>query len=322
MKVNLSFLRKIISPGFLLFITLHILMPSNVCGTELIVATIDHHKIDAALENFPVLLKLDETRARDFFDRIVSNPDNSLKFRVDDSTGSPCYVEKELWDYPNRLVILHVKVPLVSSTEDTVLTLIYDETMANNASFVGDVGSPAGHKVWDGNFTHVLHLSESGDGTRSEYRDSTAYGNDGTGVRPPDRVDGKISYGQSFGSRSDGEYIQVDGPDPDGRTGVTFEALFKPDAGALSGHRHILQNPGIGYNASIVLRHGAYLEFFMYIGGGANAMGTTPLVGGTWYYGAGRWKSGEPVIAWLNDAQDGASADTSGKIGRGIADRY
>jgi hypothetical protein len=85
-----------------------------------------------------------------------------------------------------------VKAPFVSSTEDTILTLIYDETMVDNDSYVGDVGSPAAQDVWDGNFTHVLHLTESGDGAVDEYKDSTAYGNDGTGVIHPDRVDGLI----------------------------------------------------------------------------------------------------------------------------------
>ena len=323
MTVSKSVLLKILSffcAGLLLFL---FLSPSITrAENTLITAAIDHTKVDADLVDFPVILKLKESNAQNFFDRIVSNPDNSLKFRVQDSQGTPCYVEKELWNYPNRTVILHVKLPFVSSTEDTVIKLFYDETMLDNDSYVGEVGSPAARNVWDANFTHVLHLSESGNGTDDEYKDSTARGNDGTGVIPPDRVDAKMGYGQSFGSKSDGEYIQVDGPDPDGGTEVTLEAVFKPDAGALSGYRHIIQNPGSSSYASLILRHGAHIQCYFYIGGGVRAVGTTPLVGGTWYYGAGRWKSGEPVSAWLNDAQEAASAVRSGKIGRGVADRY
>jgi YD repeat-containing protein len=241
---------------------------------------------------------------------------------VEDSTGSQCFVEKELWDYDNRVVILHVKAPFVSSSEDTVLNLFYDETMVDHDTHVGEIGSRPAQNVWDLYFTHVLHLSESGNGSDHEYKDSTARGNHGTGVITPNRVAAQIGYGQSFGSKSDGEYIQVDGPDPDGSTEITLEVVFKPDAGSLSKSRHILQNPGKGQNASFFLRHGKYFESWMYISGATKAVGTTPLVGGKWYYGAGRWRSGEPVSAWLNDTREAASAEKSGTIGRGIRDRY
>jgi hypothetical protein len=256
MKVKICFFRKFISLLFLLFITLNIFVTANVRAAELIVVTIDHQKIDADLEDFPVMLNLDDSNVPNFIDRIVSIPDNALKFRAEDSTGSQCYIEKELWDYNARSVILHVKVPLISSTVDTVLTLTYDESMPDNTAFIGEVGSPAAQNVWDNHFTHVLHLNEIGIGTDNEYRDSTAYGNDGTGVIHPDRVDAVVGYGQSFGSTSNGEYIEVDGPDPDGSTEVTLEAVFQPDAGSLSGYRHIIQNPGSSSSASLVLRHG------------------------------------------------------------------
>ena len=299
------------------------LLPSGIRAQEtLITATIDHTKVDADLTDFPVMLKLYESNAMDFFDRIVSNPAYAQKFRLEDDQGNPCYVEKELWDYSNQLVILHVKVPLVSSTADTVIKLYYDEAMADNVSYLGDTGSPAAQNVWDANFTHVLHLPESGNGIEDEYKESTANGYDGTGVIPPDRVEAVAGYGQSFGSTTDGEYIQIDGPDPDGGTEITVEAVFKPDAGSLSGYRHIVQNPGNGTSVGLVLRHRATIEYAMYIGGGYGALGRTPLVGGTWYYSAGRWKSGEPVTVWLNDAQEAASANRAGTIGRCSADQY
>ncbi len=267
MKANSSLFLKTILQVFSLFIVMSIYIPSNVCAGELILAIIDHQKIDADLENFPVMLKLNKASAPDFFERIVSSPDNSLKFRVEVDTNNPCYVEKERWDYDNRTVILHVKIPVVSSTADTVLTLFYSEAMVDNSEYIGSVGSPAGQRVWDHHFTHVLHLSEIGNGTEDEYQDSAGKRNHGTGVKPPDRVEALIGYGQRFGSTSDGEYIQLDGADPDGGTEVTLEAVFKPDAGSLSGKRHIIQNPGRGNYASLVLRHGANLEAWLYADG-------------------------------------------------------
>ncbi|CAB1057145.1 hypothetical protein D1BOALGB6SA_1884, partial [Olavius sp. associated proteobacterium Delta 1] len=80
-----------------------------------------------------------------------------MKFRVEDSLGVQCYVEKELWDYANRVVILHVKVPLVNSAIDTVLKLIYDETMVDNDDYVGDTGDTPAQSVWDDDFVLVMH---------------------------------------------------------------------------------------------------------------------------------------------------------------------
>ncbi|CAB1063807.1 hypothetical protein D1BOALGB6SA_8591, partial [Olavius sp. associated proteobacterium Delta 1] len=56
-------------------------------GTNYIKATIDHDKIDEDLMDFPVVMKLDESNAQDFFDRIVSDPANSLKFQVVNEQG-------------------------------------------------------------------------------------------------------------------------------------------------------------------------------------------------------------------------------------------
>ncbi len=117
-----------------------------------ILGTIDHTKVDADLMDFPVTLLLDDTNAWDFLDRMVINPQNMLKFRVHDSRDNPCYVEKELWDAVGRKVVLHVKVPYVSATEDTVIRPFYDEMMVDDHTYMGEVGSTAGQKVWDSNF--------------------------------------------------------------------------------------------------------------------------------------------------------------------------
>ncbi len=138
---------------------------SNRAQETLITASIEHTKVDAELIDIPVMLKLNESGALDFFDRVVSNPAYSKKFRVEDDQGNPWYVEKELWDYSNQLVILHVKVPLVSSTADTVIKLYDDEAMADSVNYLGDPGTQTAQNVRDANFTHVLNLTKNGDAT-------------------------------------------------------------------------------------------------------------------------------------------------------------
>ncbi|CAB1055749.1 hypothetical protein D1BOALGB6SA_483, partial [Olavius sp. associated proteobacterium Delta 1] len=120
------------------------------------------------------MMKLDESNAQDFFDRIVSDPANSLKFQVVNEQGRQCYVEQELWDYANRLVILHVKVPVVSAAEDTVLKLYYDETMADNDVYVGETGSAAAQNVWDDDFVLVMHMAQDATGGSAQAKDSTS----------------------------------------------------------------------------------------------------------------------------------------------------
>ena len=82
--------------------------------------------------------------------------------------GDQCYVEIEYWDDANEQAVLHVKVPSISDSADTVLYLYFDSTQADNTTYVGDTGDAAAQNVWDSDFVGVHHLSETATGTQQD----------------------------------------------------------------------------------------------------------------------------------------------------------
>jgi hypothetical protein len=66
-----------------------------------------------------------------------------------------------------------VKIPFISSSVDTEFFLYYNNPSASDASLP--------EQVWSNNYTAVWHLSEEGDGTVGEFKDSTSNNHDGQG---------------------------------------------------------------------------------------------------------------------------------------------
>jgi hypothetical protein len=81
MTVRKTFFLRYISliVVFILFIVALTVIKAKAEELSIIV-TIDHTKIDADLADFPVVLKLNDANAQDFFDRIVSNPGQCAGF--------------------------------------------------------------------------------------------------------------------------------------------------------------------------------------------------------------------------------------------------
>jgi hypothetical protein len=209
---------------------------------------IDHNKIDANLTNFPILVHLSTSSGINgndvsaVFDKLGSDA-NRKKIAVTTSDGvSQCYVEISYWSDANEQASLWVKVPSISATIDTILYFYYDAGQPDNTTYVGDTGSAPAQNVWDPNYVCVLHLAEQGNGTTGEYKDSTSYGNNGTGLSatksPTETIDTEAinSVGipcQSFAgdgtARQDGIYLADDDtlsvPIPGG---FTFEVMLAP----------------------------------------------------------------------------------------------
>jgi len=123
--------------------------------------TINHTKVAYDLTNFPVLIDIvdsDLGKAQDDGD--------DLLFK--DELGNKLAHELELFDNNTDHLVAWVKVPTLSSTQDTKLYMYY-----------GNPGAPSQQNVtgvWDTNFKMVQHLEE----TSGISYDSTAYGNNGT----------------------------------------------------------------------------------------------------------------------------------------------
>jgi hypothetical protein len=209
--------------------------------------TLDHSRFDADLSGFPVLVKFGTSAGRDsqdvsfVFDELVSDV-NRFKIAVTSADGvSQCYVEIVRWSQAEETAFLYVKVPMVSYAADTVLFLYYDVTKPDNTTFVGDVGSVAGRVVWANGFSHIYHLTEQGNGTAGEFKDSkgTVDGTASKGIDPrwtgthyPTRVNSPVGFGQNFGGNLDPNVITI--PDNDdfsvvSAREITISFWFNPD---------------------------------------------------------------------------------------------
>ena len=273
-----------------------------------IILTIDHTKIASPLSNFPVLLHISTSSGIGLDDvSFVFNElnGNSKKIALTTSDGkTECYTEIEKWDVANKQAYLWVRVPSISNTLDTDLYLYYDKNHVDNNLMVGDTGSTPAQNVWDSNFVAVWHLSEIGNGTTGEYKDSTIHAHNGTGgagvsSRTPTRVDTPTGYGQKFDGIDD--YIEI--PDHDDFSVDTTKdltvswsispAVLNMDSSGRQQIRYMGKG-GVADNLEWVCvlfnadspDEPQYTKFYNFSPGGT--------------YGAGSWEDGAiPVNTWV-----------------------
>ena len=190
--------------------------------------TIDYNKIDSSLSNFPVTVFFTSSQGEEIFDEFDADSDYmKCAFTSDDGT-TQLYAEKELFDVSEEKAIYHVKVPSISSSANTIIYYYFDNSHADNTSYVGAIDTTAGANVWDSNFKAVYHMV---DATTSTIKDSTSNNNDGTkkGANEPIEATGKVGQGQDFDGTDD--YIEI--PDFslfDGLNDFTVEAIVNADS--------------------------------------------------------------------------------------------
>jgi hypothetical protein len=147
--------------------------------------TIDHTKVDADLTDFPILINetdadLQANAKADGSDILFTSFDGVTKLSH----------EIETYDSGTGELVAHVKVPNLSSTNDTELYLYYGNDTCENQE--------NGTDVWDSNTKMVQHSQDDPD--PSHIQDSTSNNNDGTkkAVNEPIEADGKIAKAQDF----------------------------------------------------------------------------------------------------------------------------
>lgn len=200
---------------------------------QYLTVTIDHNDVDAALTNFPIVLQIDGSAgigADDLtavFDELSSDA-NRKKIALTTSSGQQCYVEIENWDNGNETATLHVRVPSISSSADTVLRFYYDKDVHDNVRYVGDTGDEPAQKVWSENFGLVYHMAEA---TGATVIDSTANGNDGTPIHAPVSATGQVGKCLDFDATND--YVNLEETiDPTADVDeFTIECWVKRDGG-------------------------------------------------------------------------------------------
>jgi len=155
--------------------------------------TIDSSVIDSNLTHFPIPIFLDSSAGKsskditEIFDDLGAN---SKKIAVTESDGTTqLYVEIEQWDNVNEKAVLWVSKSdwTLSSSSDTEIYLYFDNTQADNNTYVADIGSRT--EVWDTNFKTVQHLENTTDATNTHTL---------TEVNSPTRTATKIGNGLSL----------------------------------------------------------------------------------------------------------------------------
>jgi hypothetical protein len=167
--------------------------------------TVDHNDVAADLTDFPVLIDITDTDLRDH----VMSKGNDIMFMIGDT---PVAHEIELYEPSTGHLVAWVKVPSLSSSVDTVITMHY-----------GSMNAPPalGSRVWS-DYETVHHLNQ--DPTGINY-DSTSNNHDGTsygGLGTSDFVSGQIGYAVDFDGSND--VISIGQIDTDEWTQFTMSA--------------------------------------------------------------------------------------------------
>ncbi len=71
------------------------------------------------------------------------------RIKITDASDNLLYTEVESWDLDNKKATLHVKVPTVSSTADTVLTLDYNDSNADNSDYINVASEPVDDTIYE-----------------------------------------------------------------------------------------------------------------------------------------------------------------------------
>jgi hypothetical protein len=216
--------------------------------------TIDPADVDSALTDFPAVIQLGASVGDNSFDvsavfTELTASDGWKKLIITDGGDNKLYAEVEVWDVAGEKATIHVKVSSVSATADTIITVNYDSSNADNTAFIGLIGSTPGQAVWESSFKAVLHMSQDPTGGTDCILDSTSNGNNGT-------PSGTMTAGDLVGS-SIGKALEFDGGDDklsiadsnelDMSSALTLEATIKLIN--LTGYQGLI---GKGFSATAV----------------------------------------------------------------------
>lgn len=168
--------------------------------------TVSNTNIDSDLTHFPLNLFLNTTAGTgstdisSIFDEVGAN---YKKIAITKSDGTTqIYVEIEKWDSGTEDAVIRVsKSDLTfSSSGTTTLYIYYDNTQADNTTWVGDVGSRT--EVYDSSFEGSWTLKETS-GTRT---DSTSNSNDLNDNNTVTSATGQINGAADF-TAANSEYL-------------------------------------------------------------------------------------------------------------------
>ena len=194
---------------------------------------IQSSQVDSNLSNFPVLLN-EDTLPSEMFDADGSYPalngGGDIRFSSDSAgaTQLACEVVSFVTDNDpaNGTAEIYVKIPSVSSSSNTTIYIWYNKAGESQPAASDTYGS---QNAWDDNYKIVAHLSESGDGTTSEYKDSTSNALDGTGGNGVSGACPDLASGVQDFITANSDTITFESPGITGANARTFSCFVKFD---------------------------------------------------------------------------------------------
>lgn len=290
---------------------------------ELTIAAAD---IDAALTGFAIPVKISTASGK--FDKDVSAVFDEIganwkrvAFQVGESLLE-CYAEKELWDTGTENGLFWVKADLADS--DNVIRMYFDNSHADNDTYIGEVTSTAAQSVWASEIKNRYGLAQDPTGGTGAIKDSTINARHGTSagtMTSGDLVNTVIGKGLDFDGLDDkisipncaeielanidttiSAFIKVTGAN----TGNTWRGIFSQGDTAYQGYFLRL---GTSVSSSS-------LNLFHFYGNGSAWKETTgsliPL--NTGYHVAAVYEIGGTLKLYINGVLDQTSSFASARV--------
>ena len=242
--------------------------------------TIDHNLIDSALTDYPLYVELNS-------DNYTVQADwDDIRF----VSGSGSVLDYEFDNYTTTGTAWHVRIPSVSSTVDTVISVYYNNPTATDGS------NATG--VWDSNYQYVTHMNDI-DGA-----DSTQNNEDFNHSGGVTMTEGKLGNATDFDG-TDG-YIDM-GVDKYEQQIYTVETWWAVDA--ISGNYEAMWSTS-GIRLALAAKYtGNFTHVHVSAGTGDDTTEhNVAPVAGTWYYSVGG-KSGngaDQTKTWLDGIEIGS----------------
>ena len=266
--------------------------------------TIEHTRIVEDLTDYPLLLV---TVDADLAARAQANGQDIL---FADSSGNKLDHEIESFDGATGALTVWVRIPTLSSTEDTTIYMYYgNETAADQQNPMG---------VWDGNFVMIQHLEE----TSGTHLDSTSFFNHATTVSVTGQgIPGKIGGADVLDGVNDYFRVPTAASLQFGEGSFTAEAWILPESVPGPGGARIANNRGTGaggaypgWQLKITDASGRWRLWDTAIDDGSTYRmyeGTPTYEYGAWYHIAMVYEADAQLRLYVNGNPEGSISTTS-----------
>jgi len=216
---------------------------------------------------------------------LTLNIGTAIEFFEGDIDFVKIYTEGQLRaPEPGASAVLHVKVPKISTTENTLLQLHYSKDFESNTKYIGEIGTRVAKSVWDDNFVGVYHLAQDPSLGGACILDSTKNENQGTPYGSMTNlalIDGPIGKAIEFDGVDD--YVNINTVLTQSALPIfTLDLLFSTTE-AGSDHESILYSVHSPSDTNIVRIANNTKILLHDLAGTPAILGTTTINDGAWH---------------------------------------